>query len=275
MLDNSTSNKNSRMDIYPKSFFWLEFFTYWLGGASAKDMSDALSMDRSYFQMNIIGKYRELFSNLPGKRGARKLEFSGDNDDLVFCQFPPKDILKILEVENFLNNNGIKPIVSIPVVDLTISIDPPAEILKTILASIQSKIAVELLYISKTSENVGFFSPHSIVKTSSRVHCRGWWQIDGRQGHYTDLILSRMVVRKSASTPSYVGMENDTSWREKCVVEAKVNDKLPSNIRDALIRENGGEIISRKTTLALAIYVERELLARRVEGFDMPLYDLI
>jgi hypothetical protein len=104
------------------------------------------------------------------------------------------------------------------------------------------------------------FSPHTLVRTSFRLHFRGFADMaDGRPGIYIDIIPDRVLRAGWLDSPSYVGASNDSDWHRKVRVVAYLREELPEKIATAMRHEHGiahGSCLqTRPLRAAVATYV--------------------
>ena len=114
-------------------------------------------------------------------------------------------------------------------------------------------------------------------RTPFRLHFRGFSDTNnGRPGHYIDVIAERVARAEFLGPEAYTGSEGDADWNIKVRVIAELRDDLPVPLCMALRQEYGLEPGMRQRTkpvrYALAEYVKEALMARRVRGWDGPIW---
>lgn len=152
-----------------------------------------------------------------------------------------------------------------------------ADPFRCLFAALMRKQAVHLDYFAKTGRSSFSFSPHALVRTSFRLHFRGFSDTqDGRPGHYIDVIAERVARAEFLGSEVYTGPKGDADWKKKVLVIAELRNDLPLALLTALQQEFNLEPDARQRTrpvrFALAEYVKEALVGRRVRGWDGPIW---
>jgi hypothetical protein len=127
------------------------------------------------------------------------------------------------------------------------------------------------------------FSPHTLVDTSSRPHFRGYAADPvSETGHFIDLLPSRVLQlldvnnnSHASKNNSYVSYEFDHEWIRRVALTFQLQENMDENLKEELSWEyaiQDGSLVFYNVRAALALYMIRQLLERRVEGRDQPVF---
>lgn len=267
--------------------FTFEFLAVFGDGTTADELAGYLGRERETVQRKIIGPYRKRYPGaLEHDRHKRRTRLRR-GEDLRFCPSLPSDIVTLAQAERIKAEYGvIASLPEVPVEDLGVVSDLlrtdgcddlEADPFRCLFAGLVRRRAVGLDYSAKTGLSSFSFSPHVIVRSSFRRHFRGFadWR-DGKPGRYIDVIAERVDHAALLDNETYTGEEGDIDWNTKVCVIAELRDDLPPLVREALQKEFNLQQQKRQTTrpvrLALAEYVKQTLEARRVRGWDGPVW---
>jgi hypothetical protein len=151
---------------------------------------------------------------------------------------------------------------------------PEPDVFRTLLGACARKKPVEIVYRARTREITTQFSPHTIVQTAQRIHFRGYSPFDSPEGHYWDLVPSR-VMWAELSASGYVDGSGDAEWQEETKLQLVLSPDLPPPMRSAVRREHGMEgdhLTLGPLPKALMRYVLAEYTHRRYEGYSFEVW---
>ena len=242
-------------------FEYLETKLYWGGGITARELGEACGLTRQNAQ-GVIAEYRrrhpgnitfnsslkrqtasETFTPnyinpnpgpfLDYQRGATMMAFYRDQED--WGGLPFHDVDRLLRPQL------------------------PTQPVREVIAGLQQKQAVTIYYHAKTGARMRDISPNQLIFAGNRYHVRAYC-------HYTkkflDFVLSRIVHAESTQT-EWVSSHDDTEWNTYVTIFFKPNEQLPSEAKDALLRDfplnDCGSFVIR-CRQALEFYVLREML---------------
>jgi hypothetical protein len=178
------------------------------------------------------------------------------------------------------SSSGTLPLFDVPVEDVGLAADVLVEAdpvaFQSLFSALMRRAAVQLDYVAKSGRLSMTFSPHSLVRSSFRLHFRGFGQTtDGRPGIYIDIVPDRVLRADWLGGGSYVGASGDADWHKKVRIVASLRDDVPGTIAAALRQEHGmidGYLQTKPVRAAVAIYVAEAFEARRVHGWEGPIW---
>ncbi len=136
--------------------------------------------------------------------------------------------------------------------------------LRTILAAIRGKQAIEVKYQSLSSDDPRWrwISPHAIGFDGFRWHTRAFCAVDGS---FKDFLLSRIMETRSIR-PSDVSPEDDADWNEFITLEIGPHPDLSESQKRIIALDYGmrGGRVQVQVRKALRYYALRRL------GLDTP-----
>lgn len=266
--------------------FVLEFLTFWVNGTTAEEVGGVLGMTREAVQRTVIGPYKKQFpGTIDYDRGRHRTKWL-DSAALKVCPGDPAAVAAIAQSEAlFARFADVIPLCDAPVEDVGLvtnlllppEVEPDVEGFRALFAALVRRGAVQLDYLAKSGRLSMTFSPHSLVRTSFRLHFRGYCDMnDGRPGIYIDAIPDRVLHAFPPESAAYVSGDGDAEWRRKVRVIARLDNALPDRIVAALRREyclpDGHAWRTRPVRAAVAPYVMDAFEARRVHGWDGPVW---
>ncbi len=263
--------------------FILEFLAFWGGWTTAGELATVLGIERETAQKTIINPFKREFPGaLEYDEKSRRTFRLGDAQGLKFSPNTPTGVTAIAAAEAIIKAAcDAVPFIDVPVEDVglvaDILEDPDVSAFKTLFSALRHRVAVSLDYLSKAGRMAMRFSPHSLVRTSFRLHFRGYADtMDNRPGIYIDVVPERVLHAKCLDHSHYVGDRGDSDWHRRVHVEARLRDDLPEAIADALRQEYrlepGGSLRTAPIRAATAEYVAVAFEARRVYGWDQPVW---
>ncbi len=261
-----------------------EFLTFWGGEANCGDIAEKTGLKRETVQRQIcdpvINRPRHP-GGLSYNRHAHRYVFPEDATTKALRLSPrnARAVVAGAEAERlWAEARGGEPFFDLPVED---ALAPVAfgfheERFQPFVAGILRRKAIALDYLSKTGPMFATFSPHTVVRTSYRVHVRGYayWR-DGMDNRFIDIIPGRVMEAKVDPRADYVGVRNDAAWQERVGLRVTLRPEIPAAIRDAMEREYGafrGEFVIEGVRRAMADYVTEALESRRVRGYEGGLW---
>lgn len=264
-----------------KSFLF-EFLTYWCGGTTGDEVARHLNMCRETVQRDVIGPYKQQFPGvLRYDRRTRKTRWN-DGAAPKFCPADPVAIATVAHSEAIIaGSSGEVAPFDIPVEDVGLVSDlvsePDVDAFRELFTALARRSAVQLDYLAKSGRRSFSFSPHTLVRTSFRLHFRGYRDAgDGRPGDYIDVIPDRILRTETLSCRDYVNAAADADWHRKVRVVASLLRDLPSTVHAALQREYGlasrDQWVTRPVRAAVAPYIADAFETRRVHGWNGPVW---
>jgi hypothetical protein len=139
--------------------------------------------------------------------------------------------------------------------------------------------SIDLEYRAKVGLRSYRFSPHTLVDTSSRPHFRGYAAnpMSGT-GYFIDLVPSRVLPSLGTTNDAYVSYEADKKWIRRVDLKFQLREDMDEELQEAISLEYDIQdeyYVLYDVRQALARYVVRQLLERRVEGRDQPIFKYI
>ena len=186
-----------------------------------------------------------------------------------------------------LDGNTIMPNVTRLSEVTTAPCDP--EIFRALFRAQTSRRAVLIDYRAKSGPRPMWFSPHSLVETSHRIHFRGHAQwlstlpddhTVGKRALFYDIVPTRIAAIEGESDENYVSDDLDVFWHETVDAVFTLSDELPQEIRSAIIQEWGPLIYERNGKVILLIPNVRKALLQyvsddlRVRVFQGKMYEI-
>lgn len=130
---------------------------------------------------------------------------------------------------------------------------------KTVLAALRRKLAVEMEYWARSGARLRQVSPHHLIFADGRYHVRGYCHT---KAAFRDFVLSRIVHAAHSDLP-WVSDAEDHDWNQITELCFKINPALPNAARNALrldyLRQGEEVLVIRNVRRALATYVKRRL----------------
>jgi len=260
----------------------LEFFCFWRGGCSARELGQLLGLTREQVQKAVIGPFQEKFGqHAQYDRSLRRVVIQSDAGGLKLAPSRVSDALNLLSaMQSFARAEGyLAPSIDgwVEVEDLLqpLENERETEAFRAIYAAASAQRALILTYRAKSSEFIMQFSPHAVVRTHVRPHFRGYARYAaGSNNSFIDLVPGRVVQIHSAPPGEYVGNGEDGDWHRRVTIVAKQNGDLPSTVAASLRQEFGTEyqLTIPDVRLATAPYLQQWLKTRRVQGLSVPLW---
>ncbi len=265
-----------------RAAFVLEFLTYWGGGATASEIAAVLNMARETVQRSVISTYKREFPGAITYNKAKRRTAWVESAAPRFCPSDPSAVAAIVQADAvFALSSGANPLFDAPIEDVGLVADflvePDVEAFRVLFSALMQRTAVQVDYLAKSGPLSMTFSPHTLVRTSFRLHFRGYCDTaEGRPGIYIDVVPDRVLRAVWLDKASYVDANADTAWCQKVRIVATLCEELPDSIAAALRREHGISHGDRRKTkyvrAAVAPYVAEAFETRRVHGWDGPIW---
>jgi hypothetical protein len=265
----------------------LEYLALWEGALSAQRLGELVGFSREHAQRTLIGPYRQ---EMPGRLvsdGRRASRIEPDGTSTRRMPSDPGGFVAVL--------TGLKAIAGAwPVrgafesVPLICRANGDNEAFVALYRAMCQRHSIYLEYQAKRGPRSYRFSPHTLVDTSSRPHFRGYAAdpVSGT-GRFIDLLPSRVSQLPNAekirtgpieASGSYVSYESDNEWIRRVDLTFQLHENMDENLKEAISWEyaiQNGPLIFYDARAALAPYIIKHLLERRLEGRDHPIFKYV
>ena len=231
-----------------------EFLAFWAGGTHRQELAGITGLQPR--------RLSTLLRNGSARRGKRT--FGYDNKSKRFAALPhdpndlagidlngiksPDEVIATLLAVDAWSRRGAwstdkKPPFPCPVASTSrYRKQSEPDVFRTLLAGCIRQREVDIVYTARTREITTKFSPHTVVQTAQRVHFRGYSAFDpAENGHYWDLVPSRVSWAQLGGTTGYIDGAGDTEWKEQSVLQLTLCPDIPPQMRAAIRREHGME----------------------------------
>jgi len=229
----------TQLNLKPFHFKFLEYLSFWQERLTGTRLAELLGVERTHAHRAIISPYMSMH----GKDLIQR--------DRVWMVKEPKQALPkygpatVEGLFQFLDGVAVLrdltgEALGVPFEDVTIDlpVEQNLDAFRTFYAAAAQRRAVRVLYQSRKREASYIFSPHAVVRTSSRPHFRGFMKgFEGRDGFFTDLVPARVVAVETAGAEDYVGPEADLGWTRRIDVRLRMSLDLSESQKAALMRE--------------------------------------
>src|SRR5262245_48320792 len=218
-----------------------EFLVFWGGGTTGSAMAHKAKLRRETILRDVclvftgrhVGKKA---INYDPRAHLYRCTQAALFSDMRLAPRTPYAVLVGAESERlWAQARGEVPFFDLPVEDVLsqVAFTFPHERFQPFVEAILRRHAVSLHYRAKTGNMHALFSPHTIVKTSFRVHIRGHalWQ-DG-YSMFIDIVPGRVLEAEIDSQANYIGMQNDQAWNEFVDMDVRLCQDVPENIVEA------------------------------------------
>ena len=255
----------------------LEFFAFWRDGVTAAELGRALGMTREAAQRSVVGPYKKEFPHATVRHGKRT-HIDGDAYSLKVSPWRVLDVVNFTgAMQAFADAAGDESPLGVPIEDLAnlLDIDNEVERFRELYAAIARRRAVYLDYAAKRGRIQLLFSPHTVVRTPTRLHFRGHSiRLSGGRSRYIDVVPGRVISSSPGSDVEYVGAKDDIEWHTRVSIVAELNPQLPGSVRESAMREHqcGDQLTIEDVRHAVAEYVVDWLKGRRLRGIADPVW---
>lgn len=229
--------------------FFGELLGYWCGGVSTGAVAALTGKSRQACgkgdTANLLADERYGWEGPSGQ--ARSMRISSP-EALSTCPSTSFGLISALGAQGVLQAEG-DPL--LPYVDTGFHAtpEPDSDIFAILCSGLHQKRVVNGLYFTKHGLREITFSPHTIVRTTARVHFRGVMQIAGDlSGFPVDLVPSRFLSVDLGDKDAFQGQSVDPDWSKTVDVSLTMARDLPENLRDVIIQEWGESITLRKNS---------------------------
>ena len=260
-----------------------EFLAVWLGGTHRQELAGITGLQRR--------RLTTLLRDDLARRGRKTIRYDKSLKRFV-AQQPdgtephgvksPDDVLATLSAIRAWGKNGAwhmlnEPPIPCPVVSTSsYRKQPDPEIFRTLLGACARQKVVSIDYRARGRDITTYFSPHTVVQTAQRVHFRGYSLFDSSgNGHYWDLVSSRVMRAEVVGQTGYVDGSGDLEWLEETELELALSPEIPQQMRSAIRREHGmeGDLLKiGPLPRALLQYVLAEYVHRQYEGYPFHVW---
>jgi len=256
-------------------FKFLEYLSFWQEKLTGTRLANLLGVERTHAHRAVLSPYL----GLHGEEMMQKDRvWSVRNPELTLPHYGPasvEDLFRFLDGLQFLKDLPGEAL-GVPLEDVTI--DLPVEqnlgAFRTLYAAAAQRRPVRVLYRSRKREAEYLFSPHAVIRTTSRPHFRGFMRgFEGRDGLFTDLVPARVIRAEMADPGDYVGPEGDLAWLTRIEVRLRLSEAIPDDMRETMMREyapldgfSDGVLTITGVRACLATYLCRHL---RYRVFDV------
>ncbi|WP_319469977.1 WYL domain-containing protein [uncultured Pseudodesulfovibrio sp.] len=239
---------------------FLEKKLFWFGKVKRKEIQEQFEVS-SRVTTNDFSKYHEL---APGNAVWDRPSYGYIADDAFKPVLYEPDSAEILG-EIYAPTGAFSGSVGVTVLNVPGRIIP-VNILRSLLAAIHSKRAIEICYrsMSRAEPTWRRITPHSLAHDGFRWHVRAFCS---KRGKFIDLVLGRIVETGELSAPDATS-ETDTEWIETVKIKIGPDSRLDENQRSTIEMDYGmidGEasFIVRKSML---FYALKQLCLHRDTG---------
>jgi hypothetical protein len=260
----------------------LEYLALWEGALSAQRLGELVGLSREHAQRTLIGPYRQQMPGRLASAGRRPSQIKPDGTTTRWMPSDPGGFVAVLTGLRAIAGGALE---AWPVggafesVPLICRANGDNEALVALYRAMCQQRSIDLEYRAKRGPRSYRFSPHTLVDTSSRPHFRGYAADPmSETGHFIDLVPSRVLEPLGVGNGAYVSYESDSEWIRRVDLTFQVHENMDENLREAISWEHAiedGSLVFYNVRAALAIYIIRHLLERRVEGRDQPIFKFV
>ena len=273
------------VSLYHMKQIWgciaLEYLALWEGALSAQRLGELVGLSREHAQRALIGPYRQ---EMPGRlsAGRRPSQIKPDGTSTRWMPSDPGGFVAVL--------TGVKAVAGAspegwPVggafesVPLICRANGDNETFVALYRAMCQRHSIDLEYRTKRGPRSYRFSPHTLVDTSNRPHFRGYVADPvSETGYFIDLVPSRVSELLDVRNDVYVSYESDNEWIRRVDLKFRLHENMDEKLREAISLEYAIQdeyFVFYDVREALVRYVVRQLLERRVEGRDQPIFKYV
>ena len=247
-------------------FAFLEMLAYWKGEVSNKDLQKQFNITRQQAHKDFKC-YQNLYPDYLIKQDKACYRFANDDKYPKYYK-GGLDIFSIwLETGHFSlqltlpNSYAIR--LTLPERNIS------RHVIATLIKAIQRKCRVEVDYVSLTSPQYEgrIFSPHSIIKTGTRFHVRGYCE---KSQAFRDLVLTRFRGEAEIEGPSLHSIDDDLAWKKKVTLIFAPDPRLTPAQQDVVMNdyqmENGRLVLETRAALANYLIKEMQVNTKYLDG---------
>ena len=223
-----------------------EALTFWCGNVNAAEFADAVGRTRQNVQTEVITPF------VQGRKGDLQQERGRKHGRtlLVRPRSAPGNLwafFGLLSAERAWRRRIRPEFSSLAGLDL-VDLAPPGPADTAVWmcrAAAQKRALVGSYVFKKHGVRSVRFSPHTMVRTPRRIHCRGHLLVEGpadrQDWGYVDLVPGRFLDDgfQMLAEPDYRGAEGDRDWHEEIKIAFEINPELPRHAFFALQQEHG------------------------------------
>lgn len=263
-------------------FSLLEFFAFWRDGITAGELAHVFGLTREQTQKNIVSPFqREFGGHAHYDRRARRIALDDDAEGLKLSPSNVVDAVNFFSAaQAFARAEGrdSPPIPGwVPIEDLLQPVDNVQEAghFRLLYSAAARHRSVHLSYAAKSGHQEMTFSPHALVRTTSRPHFRGYAKYSlSDAGHYIDVIPGRVADAQPGTKIEYIGAHDDVDWHRRVTVEATLNPDLSKRVATSLRLEFGfaDRLRIKQIRAATAPYICDWLENRHLYGVSTSLW---
>lgn len=256
-----------------------EFLAHWLGGTTRGELATLLGYgDRQVTSLLRLGAEERGSKHCYVASRKRWVGASLAKD--LHGPRSADQVIAVLRAINAWGHDAIQHPLA-PIVDIACFNRPVSpDMFAMLMGACVRKQAVSVRYRAKARDLAVVFSPHTLVQAPHRMHFRGFsFFEDSGEGHYWDLVPSRLLDAIIVQNEPYIDMSGDQDWKTTNTLELSLRPDLPDKLRLALILEHGLESGNNFTIddipKALMRYIKSSYVDRRYSNFDHSVWDVI
>ncbi len=248
------------------------YLAWWEGGVSPARLARILDVSREHASRKIMPWARQHLA-LTEPHGSLQLCTSTlASEELPQGLGSPRALLDILPGMAACFDGDLAASNVTRLADLTTAPCDP-DIFQALYRAQATRRAVLLDYHAKSGPHPMWFSPHSLIETTHRIHFRGhvdWLSppAEDRQAadgpSFYDIVPTRVAGIEGENADQYVSDELDHPWHERVDAVFMLSEALPHDIRSTMIQEWGPHIHERNGEILLVVRGVRRALLRYV-----------
>lgn len=258
-----------------------EFLAYWLGGTTLSEVGQLLGYQRRQTKALVESGFRDRESATAHYDQRAKRWRSDVPSSKLHGPRSPHDAVTVLRALRIwsrgTNTERLFPVIDTRAFRRAVAPD----IFRVLLGACVRKQVVDIVYRARTREQdlAVSFSPHTLVQAAHRDHFRGYslFEPEG-QGHYWDLVPSRVLWAEVGSRSGYVDSGDDAEWNTEATLYLALKADVPDAMRRAIRYEH--DITADRLEIgpipkALLPYVRAEYTDRRYEKFAGAVWETV
>ena len=249
-----------------------EFLAHWLGGTTLAEVGQLLGYKERQTKTLIEEGFLRRGSATAHYDPKAKRWRSEVRSSELHGPKSPSDVVAALRAlrvwSEGTNTEQLFPVVDVRAFRRPVSPDT----FRALLGACTRRQVVDVVYRARTREWAVSFSPHTLVVAPNRDHFRGYSVFEEKgQGHYWDLVPSRVLQAEVRPKLGYVDAGDDIEWYTQTMLHLELKADVPDAMRQAIRHEH--DITTDRFDIgpirvALLPYIRAEYINRRYEGFD-------
>lgn len=248
------SDDNRRSWTQSRRFEFIEWKLFWEGGLNRSDLEEQFEISTPQASVDLRNYRGQTGDNIVYD-STRKIFVPGP--ELKFGFFKPSANRLLLQLRAWMTD-------ALPRADLWFKADPPVamvpdivrhvkpELLRTILAAIRDKRAINIQYQSLTNNRWRMIAPHALVFDGYRWHIRAW---SCDQDDFRDFVITRVQKIGKSERASY-NVADDIEWNTMTTLRLCPHPGLSKEQASTIRRDYGmkGNCRAIELRLSLAYY---------------------